>query len=114
MRVKKISSEQFLLDVINKMFEIAGSNLHWLCFEKLKLWTHEPENRDWFRMYTLTLEQYLEFRDYYLTHFYDLRSKRISHSIAESDFSSFMFQYGFPYVDFSIEDVPRYEWKKTN
>lgn len=115
MRVKKISSLDFTLDIINKMFELVGSDLHWYTFEKLLLWSREIEasGQRWFELYSMTLEQYLELRDYFYTHYYDMSPKRIPHREVERAFISFMFQYGFAY-DFEPREVPKYVWKKTN
>lgn len=115
MRVKKISSLDFTLDIVNKMFELVGSGLHWYTFEKLLLWSQEIEanGQRWFELYSMTLEQYLELRDYYCTHYYDMRPKRVPHKEVERAFSGFMFQYGFAY-DFDPHEAPKYVWKKTN
>ena len=53
-RRKKISEEQFLLDCINKEFEIIGSTLHWDTFEELVKWSKLPENKYWFSDYEFT------------------------------------------------------------
>lgn len=115
MRVKKISPSEFILDIVNKMFELVGSDLHWYTFEKLLLWSQEIalNGQRWFELYTMTLEQYLELRDYYYTHYYDMKPKRTPHREVEAAFSGFMFQYGFAY-DFDTREIPKYVWKKTN
>ena len=61
----------------------------------------------------MTLEQYLELRDYFYTHYYDMSPKRIPHREVERAFIGFMFQYGFAY-DFEPHEVPKYVWKKAN
>lgn len=115
MNVKKIKAEQFVLNCINKMFEIVGSELQWYSFEKLSLWNQElaDKGQRFFELYSMSLEQYLEFRDYFFEHYYDWRPKRVSHCEVEKEFSIFMFQYGFPY-DFkeTSDDIPKYKWNK--
>ena len=95
---KKISDEQFVLDCINKEFEIIGSDLHWDTFKELSEWSKEEQNRHWYSDNSFTSrEQYEQWRNYFLGHFYDWQPKRVSKKTAEIEFSWFTLQYGFAY-----------------
>lgn len=105
---KKISDEQFVLDCINKEFEIIGSTLHWDTFEELCEWSKEEQNQHWYRDNSFTSrEQYEQWRDYFLEHFYDWQPKRVSKDRAEREFSWFTLQYGFTY-DFEPLPIGKY------
>lgn len=95
--VKKISDTQFVLDCVNKEFEIIGSNLHWDTFEELSKWSKLPENKEWFSQYEFENEdQYNQWKNYYLNHFYDWKPKYISKRAIETNyFPWFSLQYGF-------------------
>ena len=96
-RVAKISDEQFILDCINKEFEIIGSNLHWDTLEELSNWSKLPENENWFSQYEFdTEEQYNQWKNYYLEHFYDWKPKYYSKTYVRNYvFPWFSLQYGF-------------------
>lgn len=95
---KKISSEQFLLDCINKEFEIIGSDKHWNTPEELFEWSKLPENKHWYSNNEFsTVEQYREWKQYFMEHFYDWQPKRVSKRDAEREFSWFNLQYGLKY-----------------
>lgn len=97
-RIKKISETQFVLDCINKEFEIIGSNLHWDTFEDLSKWSKLPENKEWFSQYEFESEdQYNQWKNYYLDHFYDWKSKRYRSRDIEREFSWFSLMYGLKY-----------------
>lgn len=101
---KKISDEQFTLDCINKEFEIIGSPLHWDTFEDLCAWSKQPENKRWYVDNAFTSkEQYDQWKDYFMEHFYDWKPKYISKKRAYIEFSWFSLEYGFKY---DFEDLP--------
>ena len=103
---KKISDEQFCLDCINKEFEIIGSSHHWDTFAELEEWA--KDNRHWFSDNAFTTrEQYDQWKEYFLEHFYDWQPKRVSKKQAEREFSWFTLQYGFRY-DFDDKPVGTY------
>ena len=107
-RVTKISDKQFVLDCINKEFEIIGSNLHWDTFEELSAWSKLEENKQWYSDHSFTSEdQYLQWKNYYLEHFYDWKPKRIPRREAERAFSWFSLEYGFAY-DFEPKPTGKY------
>ncbi len=81
--------EQAVVDLINKMFEIAG---------------HEVTYNDilgvdnWFQQYTMTMKQSEEFRDWgkkYLVKTFRMAAKR-----AENEMMWFNLQWGLKYSDY--------------
>lgn len=95
---KKISGEQFILDCINKEFEIIGSNNHWDTFKELCDWSKQEENKKWYSYNKFsTVEQYQEWKQYFMDHFYDWQPKRVSKKEAEMEFQWFNLQYGLGY-----------------
>jgi len=103
---RKISDEQFVLDCVNKEFEIIGESLHFNTFKDLSEWSKTEENKTWYDNYEFkNKEQYEAWKSYYLTHFYDWKPKRISLKEAERNFSWFSLNYGFLY---------RSEYEKSN
>lgn len=96
-RVHKISEKQFVLDCVNKEFEIIGSNLHWDTFEELAAWSMLPENKEWFSQYEFASEdQYNQWKEYYMEHFYDWKPKHYSKKYVEHHcFPWFSLSYGF-------------------
>jgi hypothetical protein len=81
--------EQAVVDLINKMFEIAG---------------HEVTYNDilgvdnWFQQYTMTMKQSEEFRDWgkkYLVKTFRMSAKR-----AENEMMWFNLQWGLKYSDY--------------
>lgn len=95
---KKISGQQFTLDCINKEFEIIGSSNHWDTFEQLCEWAKQEENKKWYSDNEFsTIEQYQEWKQYFMDHFYDWQPKRVSKREAEREFQWFNLQYGLKY-----------------
>lgn len=95
---KKITDEQFALDCINKEFEIIGSDLHWNTWDELCEWARLPENLHWYSDNEFsTREQYNQWKDYFMGHFYDWQPKRVSKRWAEREFSWFNLMYGLKY-----------------
>ena len=93
--VKKISDRQFTLDCINKEFEIIGSTNHWDTFEELCEWAKQEENTEWYSNNAFsTPEQFKEWHQYFINHFYDWQPKRVSLRAAERSFSWFNLCYG--------------------
>lgn len=104
-RVQKISEKQFVLDCVNKEFELIGSPLHWDTFEELSAWSKLEENKEWYSNNAFTsAAQYRAWKDYFLTHFYDWQPKRVSLSTAKKEFSWFSLMYAFKY-DFDTSEL---------
>lgn len=105
--VKKISDTQFVLDCINKQYEIIKSDIHFNTWEELI--AYAKEHPKWYSDSEYTnLAQYLEWRRYFLEHFYDWQPKRVKLAIAEREFSWFNLQYGLKY-GFDINEVYAYD-----
>lgn len=95
---KKISAEQFTLDCINKEFEIIGSTNRWNTFEELCEWSKLEENKHWYSHNVFsTPEQFKQWKQYFMEHFYDWQPKRVSKRTAENEFSWFNLSYGLKY-----------------
>ena len=92
--VRKIDDYQFCLDCINKEFEIIGSGIHFNTFDELE--AYAKEHQHWYSDNAFTSkEQYLEWKDYFFTHFYDWKPKRYTKRDIQREFSWFHLQYGF-------------------
>lgn len=102
-RVKKISGEQFAFDMIRKELDIIGSGLHFANPDELREWAEI--NSRWFADYKFsTVEQYLEWRDYFAEHYYDMEPKRVSKNQMKRDFAWFNLNYGLAY-DFDLAEL---------
>ena len=104
--VKKISDDQFYLDVVNKELEIAGGP-QFDSWDELCHWS--KLNKDWFCIWAFdSKEQFLEFKEYYYNHFYDWKPKRYTKRERNQWFSMFMFNYGLK-TDFEYEYKELYD-----
>jgi len=81
--------EQAVVDLINKMFEIAG---HEVTYDDIL----GVEN--WFQQYTMTMEQSEEFRDWGKKHL--IKTFRMSAKRAENEMMWFNLQYGLKYSNY--------------
>lgn len=94
MRKSKISDKQFLLDCINKEFEVIGSPEHFDTFEDLV--SYAEEHPKWYSENKFIIpDQYLIWKKYYEEHFYDWKPKRISKRMMREQFAWFNLEYGF-------------------
>ena len=93
---KKISGDQFLLDVIQKELDIVGAGVHFDSAEELIEWG--KQHPTWYKDYEFkTIEQFYEWREYFYEHFYEWKPKRVKKSEMEEHFRWFNFQYGLKY-----------------
>lgn len=101
-RVKKISTKQFTLDVINKARELAGASI----FDSMDvLKTYAELHPQWFEEISFTsVDQYNAWRDYFYNHFYDWQPKRISKILMKKEFDSFSLNYG-PRYKFDYKEI---------
>lgn len=91
---KKISSEQFVLDCINKQFDLTYPCIYFDTFEELA--AYAEEHPMWFSEHKFqTPEQYLKFKRYFEKHFYDWQPKRVSKRRMKENFTWFYVMYGF-------------------
>jgi hypothetical protein len=81
--------EQAVVDLINKMFEIAG---HEVTYDDIL----GVEN--WYQQYTMTMEQSEEFRDWGKK--YLIKTFRTSAKKAETEMMWFNLQYGLKYSNY--------------
>lgn len=103
MKTKKISDEEFLFDVINKGFEIAGAPTHWNSFDELV--EYSKDHKRWYIEAVFTsVEQYNQWKEYFYNHFYDWKPKRYSKRDIKREFSWISLQYG-PKFEFDIKDI---------
>ena len=92
---QKISEDQFILDCINKEFEIIGSPLHWDTFPELCEWA--KQNKNWYSDYKFNSpEQFKDWKNYFMKHFYDCKPKYLYNKRRlEEEFAWFNVEYGF-------------------
>ena len=103
---KKISDKQFLLDVVNKELEIAGGP-HFDDFDTLCQWS--KDNRNWYADYSFkTVDEFLNWKEYFMNHFYDWKPKRYSRTHAEKEFAWINLQFGLKY-DFDLNELHNHE-----
>ena len=92
--MKKISEKQFVLDCINKEFELIGSEKRFDTFEALSQYT--KDNPQWFDDNVFpSPEIEIIWREYCLKHFYDWQPKRISKQIAKENIGWLSLNWGF-------------------
>lgn len=95
-KVKKISEKQYVLDCINKQYELCGLERRFDTFEELSKYSKEKPK--WFdedgffeneAIYKIWIE-------YCIQHFYDWQPKSVSKRIAKDNVSWFALDYAFP------------------
>lgn len=92
--VKKISSTQFLLDCINKEYEIVDAPLRFNTYEELLKYTED--HKAWYTEFSFTSDdQYNAWKSYFYDHYYDWRPKKVSKTCMKHDFGVFDLYYGF-------------------
>lgn len=93
--VKKISEEQFVLDCINKEYELCGVDKRFDSFQELR--EYSKQNPGWFDEYEFSDEgTYRIWIEYIKAHTYDWLPKKTSKTRVESNASLFSLNYGFP------------------
>jgi len=94
-KVEKISEEQYVLDCINKEFELCGSEKRFDTFMDLS--NYSKENPQWFDECEFSGEgTYNTWLEYCKQHTYDWLPKRTTKASVENHVSYFALQYGFP------------------
>lgn len=91
-----ISDKQFVLDCINKEFDIIGSDIKFNTFEELANFT--KEHPKWFSEYKFISEdQYERWKLYYIHHFYKWKPRSFCSKevIEKLYFPWFSLSYGF-------------------
>ena len=111
---KKISADQFLEDIINKELSIIGVQL---TFKDIladhQLPKDEQKYHSWYQDFTFkTPEQFLEWKNYVLEHFFDWQPKYLcSKRRLNEEFSWINLEYGLA-LDFPYEEIAKIENKK--
>lgn len=91
---KKISERQFVLDCINKEFEIIGSDKRFSTFEELSEFS--KANPKWFDEYSFEKpEDEILWKEFCLKHFYNWKSQHTSKRIAQETIGWLALDWGF-------------------
>ena len=94
-RTKKISEEQYVLDCINKEFELVGSSKRFDTFQELSKYT--KENPGWFDEEEFNDEgTYAVWLEYCKKHTYDWKPLGTPKVMVEHHIGMFALNYGFP------------------
>lgn len=94
-KVEKISEEQFVLDCINKEYELCGADRRFDSFKELS--EYSKNNPGWFDEYEFSDEgTYRIWIEYVKQHTYDWLPKRTTKASVENNASWFALNYGFP------------------
>ena len=117
---KKISSDQFLEDIINKELSIVGAEVTFKdLVEDSSLPIEDQKYQNWFNIFQFqTPQQFLEWKEYVLEHFYDWQPKYLYNKRRlQEEFSWINLQYGlslaFPYQDIYEEEVKLKQAKRN-
>ena len=107
MKVKKLTDKEFLELVIDKELEIAGADIR---FKDLDAMTKEQqEEYEFFSRFSFnTLEEFLEWRQFFYDHFYDWQPKRVNKKAMEREFAWFNLQWGLK-LDFPYEQIREHD-----
>jgi len=97
MKGKRLSTkqkqEQFVVDVINKMFEIAG---HPITYDDVK-----DRQDDWYTQWTMTMEQSDEWKNWGVS---EIRKRfRYNKKWAEREMGMIILMWGLKFSDFSYD-----------
>ena len=110
--VKKLTDEEFLEMVIDKELEIGGAPFRYKDImakpiEERKTWR-------WFQEYMFdTLEQFLEWRQFFYDHFYDWQPKSVSKARMKREFQWWNLQWGLKY-NFDYQTIYEYDESRKN
>jgi len=102
---KKLTDAEFVELIINKELEIAGADIRYN--DIIALPNEEQQKLEWWTKYTFkTVEEFLEWRNYFYEQFYNWQPKRVKKSEMIREFQWFNLQWGLKY-DFDYELIPR-------
>lgn len=106
-RAKKLTDIEFLELVINKELEIANAPVRFK--DIMAMPDKDRREWKWFQEYTFdTLEQFLEWRQFFFDHFYDWQPKRESPRRALEIFRWYNLQWGLKY-NFDYTKIAEYD-----
>ena len=104
---KKLTDNEFVELIIDKELEIAGADMRYA--DIIKLTKDEQQKMQWWTKYTFkTLEQFLEWRQFFYDNFYDWQPKSVKKSTMEREFQWWNLQWGLKY-DFDYEEIAKHD-----
>lgn len=111
--VKKLTDNEFVELIIDKELEISGTDVRYKDITAMP--KEEQKEYEFYTRFTFkTLEQFLEWRQFFYDHFYDWQPKSVKKSQMEREFNWFNLQWGLKY-DFDYEEIYKYdEQQKKN
>jgi len=90
--MKKITELELARLLINKEMEIAGGPV-FDTIEEMSAW--QKEHPEWFTEYSFKIEEeFMDWKNYFISEFYNCFPKRKSKAWMEQYFNEFNFQYG--------------------
>ena len=112
MRTKKLTDLEFLELVIDKELEIANADTRYKDIMSLPI--EERKKFDFYNRYSFkTVEQFIEWRQFFYDHFYDWQPKYRSKASMKQEFSYWNLQWGLT-CDFPVEQITEYDKKVKN
>ena len=107
MNVKKLTDTEFVELIINKELELAGADVR---FKDLQAMTDEQQKEyEFFDKFSFkTLEDFLEWRQFFFDHFYDWQPKRTPKSAMKREFAWWNLQWGLR-CDFPYEQIREHD-----
>ena len=106
---KKLTDKEFAKMVIDKELEIAGADMRY--DDIVKLTKEEQEKLRFWEKYTFkTVDQYIEWRNFFFEHVYDWLPKRTSKETIKKEFSWFNLSWGLA-CDFPYEEIKDFNKK---
>ena len=112
---KKLTDIEFIELIINKELEIADAPIRFKdIVEDHKKPDGERKLDDWFSDYSFkTPEEYYQWKEFFLEHFYDWKPLRYLKKYVEEQFSWISLQYGLKF-DFEYEELDEYLKQQNN
>ena len=104
MKTKKLTDKEFVELVINKELEIANADIRYK--DIVALSKEEQDKLEFYTKFTFkTLEEFLEWRDFFYKEFYNWQPKRVSKDQMKREFGWFNLQWGLK-CDFDTDIIP--------
>ena len=101
MKVKKLTTDEFIKLIIDKELEIVGAPIRYN-----DLIGNQEKYPHWYQDYSFHIDQYIEWKKFYYDHFYDWKPKRVKN--IDKYFSCHAMQYGLRY-NFDYEILQKYD-----
>ena len=104
---KKLTDAQFVELVIDKELEIAGADVRYKDIAAMPI--EEQKHFDFYDKYTFkTLEQFLEWRQFFYDHFYDWQPKHVSKERMRKEFAWWNLDWGL-ICEFPTEQIAEHD-----